>query len=88
MAKDQVVEEVETEVDDRMDVQVVEAKEGIVMKAKRHWKVIAAAAAAGVVLVGAKLLKNRKETNVDDDFDEFDDFDDDVIDSTEATDPE
>ena len=89
MAKDQVVDVVEEPIEEQTTkVTVVECKEGIVMKAKKHWKILAAAAAGAVVLVGAKLLKSRKDSETDYDSDEFDDgFDDDLDESEPINDP-
>ena len=89
MAKDQKDVEVQAEpIDDKqeLEVNVVEAKEGLMSKAKKHWKIIAGAAAAGVLIVGAKVLKSRKSETCDEDYDEFDDdFDDDVVDGPDVT---
>lgn len=89
MAKDQVIDVVEEEPVERdMEVTVVEAKEvGIMAKAKKHWKVIAGAAVAGVLLIGAKVLKSRKDAEAGEDFEDFDDDFDDLDESTTDTDP-
>lgn len=90
MAKDQVVDAVEEPIEEVTEtkVRVIEAKEDIVMKAKKHWKIIAAAAAGAVVLVGAKLLKSRKDSETDYDSDEFDEnFGDDLDEASPIDDP-
>lgn len=89
MAKEQVVDVVEEQpIEETTKVTVVECKEGIMGKVKKNWKIIAAAAAAGVVLVGAKLLKGRKNSDQDYESDEFDeDFGDDLDEASPIDDP-
>lgn len=90
MAKDQVVDVVEEPIEEVTEtkVRVIEAKEGIMGKMRKNWKIIAAAAAAGVVLVGAKLLKGRK-SDQDYESDEFDEegFGDDFDEASPIDDP-
>lgn len=75
MAKEQIIDEVQEEPieNTELKVKVTEVKEGVMTKVKKHWKVLAAAGAAAVIFVGAKLLKkNSENTEFDDDFEEID----------------
>ena len=79
MAEDKKIDDVEV-VDEERDtkVVVVEAKEGIGMKVKKHWKKIAVAGAAVAAIAAIKIFGGKKTETDDAEFDE--DFDSDIVD--------
>ncbi len=79
MAEDKKIDDIEV-VDEERDtkVVVVEAKEGIGMKVKKHWKKIAVAGAAVAAIAAIKIFGGKKTETDDAEFDE--DFDSDIVD--------
>jgi len=80
MAEETKIDDVEAVDEDKeTKVVVVEAKEGIGMKVKKHWKKIAIAGAAVAAIAAVKIFGSKRDTETDDaEFDE--DFDSDIVD--------
>jgi len=91
MAKEVIDNDVVDEVtdDQTTKVVVVEAKEGIMAKAKKHWKKIAVGAAAVAAVVAVKVIGSKHNADAETDFDDDDsDLVDDPVDIDESTDVE
>lgn len=72
--------------DQTAKVVVVEAKEGLMAKAKKHWKKIAVGAAAVAAVVAVKVIGSKRNADAETDFDDDDmDLVDDPVD-IESTD--
>lgn len=79
MAEETKIDDVEVVDEDKeTKVVVVEAKEGIGMKLKKHWKKIAVAGAAVAAVAAIKIFGGKKTETDDTEFDE--DFDSDIVD--------